>query len=158
MKRIVTKYSHVLDATPDRVFPLLCPVREYDWLPYWSCRMMYTESGIAELDCIFQTTLPEEPEAIWMCSRYEPDQAIDYVVLSPGLQVHHLSIRLSQPAPSKTRLDWTRTYTALTPEAEARLMKFVDSRLGQINEILTISLAHYLATGTLWKSTGAAAC
>ena len=157
MKRIVRKYSHELDATPDKVFPLLCPVREYDWLPYWSCRMMYSETGIAELDCIFQTALPGEAESIWTCSRYEPDQAIDYVVFTPGRQIHHLSIRLSQPAPGKTCLEWTRTFTAFTAEAESSLLGFIDSRLNQINEIVTLGMQHYLATGELWKPVGAAA-
>ena len=37
------------DAPPDRVFPLLCPVREYDWIDGWECRMVYAETGVAEL-------------------------------------------------------------------------------------------------------------
>jgi hypothetical protein len=114
--------------------------------------MVYSQSGVAELDCIFRTALPEEPEAIWTCSRYEPDQAIDYVVFTPGRQMQHLSIRLSEPAPGKTELVWRRAFSALTPEAETALDRFVETRLKEINRLLTVCLEHYLATGKLWKA------
>jgi hypothetical protein len=145
MKRIVRTYSHELAATPDEVFPLLCPVREYDWLPYWKCEMIHSDSGIAELDCIFKTALPEEPEAVWTCSRYEPNQAIEYIVFSRGL-IHHLSIRLSEPVAGRTRLQWRRVYSAFAPDTEASLTNFIESRLGQINGILTTGLEQYLGT------------
>jgi len=151
MKRIVRTYTHELDAAPERVFPLLCPVREYDWLPYWNCQVVHSESGVAELDCVFLTALPGDPEAVWICSRYEPNEAIDYVVFTPGRQVHHLSVRLSQPAPGKTRLAWTRAYVALTAEAETALEAFVDSRLEQINKTIVACLPHYLATGAMYR-------
>jgi hypothetical protein len=34
-------------APPDRVFPLLCPVRERDWLEGWEADMVYSASGVA---------------------------------------------------------------------------------------------------------------
>jgi hypothetical protein len=65
-----------LDAPPDRIFPLLCPVREYDWIPTWSCDMIYSESGVAENDCVFATAFPEEgPRESWVVVRYEPPLA-----------------------------------------------------------------------------------
>jgi hypothetical protein len=47
-----------LNAPPEEVFPLLCPVREHEWLEGWQCEMIHTASGIAEKDCIFSTTAP----------------------------------------------------------------------------------------------------
>ena len=45
-------------ATPDRVFPLLCPVREYEWIPGWECDVLHSVSGVAEEDCVFRTRFP----------------------------------------------------------------------------------------------------
>jgi hypothetical protein len=143
MKRIVRTYSHELAATPSQVFPLFCPIREYEWIPHWSCEMIHSDSGIAELDCVFKTALPEQAEAIWTCSRYEPNQAIDYVVFSHG-QVQHLSIRISEPAPGRVRLEWTRVFSAFTADTEASLTNFVESRLSQINNILKNGLEEYV--------------
>jgi hypothetical protein len=34
-KRVTHTYTQKLDATPERVFPLLCPVREAEWADGW---------------------------------------------------------------------------------------------------------------------------
>jgi hypothetical protein len=60
-KRQFHEYTGFISATPERVFPLLCPVREYEWLDSWHCRMVYSESGVAEDNCIFETDLKEGP-------------------------------------------------------------------------------------------------
>lgn len=81
-----------LDASPERIFPLLCPVREYDWIPTWSCDMIYSESGVAENDCVFATRLPGRgPRESWVVVRYEPPLAIEFVRSSagPGHPVRH---------------------------------------------------------------------
>ena len=44
--------STSVDAPPEVVFPLLCPVREYEWLEDWTCEMVFSESGVAEEDCV----------------------------------------------------------------------------------------------------------
>ena len=43
-RQIAKSFTHRIDAEPDKVFPLLCPVREYDWIKGWECRMIH--SGI----------------------------------------------------------------------------------------------------------------
>ena len=57
-KRIVREYTMRIDASPDRVFPLLCPRREYEWIPDWKSDIVFSESGFAERDCVFTTVLP----------------------------------------------------------------------------------------------------
>ena len=39
----------------DRVFPLLCPVQEALGLPGWSAQILHSDSGVAELGCVFRT-------------------------------------------------------------------------------------------------------
>jgi hypothetical protein len=58
----VTKPNHVtrtftqqLVAEPSKVFPLLCPVREADWLDGWDPLVVFSQSGVAEPDCVFLT-------------------------------------------------------------------------------------------------------
>ena len=38
-----------------KVFPLLCPVREADWIDGWNPVLVLTQSGFAEQDCVFIT-------------------------------------------------------------------------------------------------------
>ncbi len=50
-------FNHVQDlaAPPERVFPLLCPTRETEWLEYWRCELIHSRSGFAEEGCIQNT-------------------------------------------------------------------------------------------------------
>src|SRR5208283_1284485 len=51
------KREIMLHSTKDKVFPLLCPVREYEWFNDWKCTMVYSESGVAENNCVFYTKM-----------------------------------------------------------------------------------------------------
>jgi hypothetical protein len=54
-RRVAHEYTQTNPAAPERVFPLLCPVREADWIPGWRYKLIYSESGVAELGCVFTT-------------------------------------------------------------------------------------------------------
>ena len=45
--RLTRQYRQTLHAAPSRVFPLLCPEREKEWLPGWHARMIHSASGVA---------------------------------------------------------------------------------------------------------------
>ena len=62
IKRVCTAHYQ---GTPEQVFPLLCPVLEYDWLEHWDAEIVYTESGVAELDCIFKTFFHPGATEVW---------------------------------------------------------------------------------------------
>ena len=53
--RVTHEYSQTNDAPPEKVFPLLCPVREEEWVPGWQGRVIYSQSGVAESSCVFAT-------------------------------------------------------------------------------------------------------
>jgi hypothetical protein len=57
-ERVVKKYTMNLSAEPAVVFPLLCPVREYEWIEPWSCDMVFSASGVAENNAVFMTDFP----------------------------------------------------------------------------------------------------
>ena len=61
-KRVSHEYTQTNDAPPEKVFPLLCPVREADWVPGWQYRLIYSESGVAEDGCVFSTPNDAGPE------------------------------------------------------------------------------------------------
>lgn len=55
---------HVFEVEAPRalVFPLLCPVREREWLPGWQADIVHSTSGLVEEGCIFRSQA-EEPSA-----------------------------------------------------------------------------------------------
>ena len=117
--RSIKTCSMHLQGTPEQVFPLLCPVREYEWIDGWQCEMGYSDSGFAELGCVFMTHFPGDgPEDTWVVSRYDPPLVIEFVRIN-ALRTIHFSISLTRNTDSTTSLSWTQTFTGLCAEGDA---------------------------------------
>ncbi|MGE4554029.1 MAG: SRPBCC domain-containing protein [Desulfovibrionaceae bacterium] len=143
--RLDLTHEAVLDAAPEAVFPLLCPVREYDWIPSWACGLVHSASGLAEPDCVFVTEFPDRGREVWTCSRFDPPARIEYVRMGPG-RVTRLEIRLAPEGPG-TRIRWRQVITALdAAEAEA-VEEYGRTRYPEDIRALVRMLAHHLATG-----------
>jgi hypothetical protein len=142
-KRRVTEYSHDIGAPPEKVFPLLCPVREYEWLDTWACELIYSQSGVAEDDCIFRTGHSGEPMT-WSVSRYEPPKRIEFVAVTPQRHVMHLKIAL-EPFAGGTRLRWERVFTGLTESGNERINEWNV----EMEKALSEKLDYFLKTGKM---------
>ena len=71
--RIERSYFQRFRAPAVEVFPMLCPVREYEWIEPWKYDLLYTTSSVAELDCVFTThSEGDDADDVWVISRYEP--------------------------------------------------------------------------------------
>ncbi len=137
-------------AAPARVFPLLCPTREYDWIPTWRCELLHSVSGIAELDCVFRTQLPGQPPMLWVVSRYEPPARIEFTCFVTDLFVMRLAIALT-PEGDATRLDWTRRWLAVSPAGDAWIASWSEADYEKMMDFLRRTLTHYLVTGTMLR-------
>jgi uncharacterized protein YndB with AHSA1/START domain len=78
-------------APPERVFPLLCPVREREWVPGWHADILHSTSGVAELGCVFRT---EEPSTTWIIHEHTPPRRIGFTLHAPDRFVELLTIEL----------------------------------------------------------------
>lgn len=145
------QHSHTmhLPAPPERVFPLLCPVRERDWLEGWEARMVHSASGVAEPGCVFTTPDLDGgldgAEWIWVVSRHEASQAVQFVVHAPGSHVTVLDIQL-ETEEGGTRAAWTYTLTALDPGREAFHREYMAATPARLVG-LEARLAHFLRAG-----------
>ena len=140
-KRAVTEYIGELDEAPEAVFPLLCPVREYEWLDGWKSKMVYSNSGFAEEDCIFTT--PLEP-GIWNTDHYEPPKRIAFTVVSSE-QVNRICLSLERTVSGGTRLKWQRIFTGLNEAGNAK----IDAWKTDTDRLLTHAIGFFLKTGKM---------
>jgi len=145
MKRI-KKHMMKIDACPEVVFPLLCPVREAEWIDGWSCEMIHSESGLAEVGCVFKTNREPENEAYWIMTRCSSPHEAEYVRFVSGKMYVVLSFILSKTEYGTT-METTYTFTGVTDAGNA----FVDTVVPQYIELalnhLEASLNHYVKTG-----------
>jgi hypothetical protein len=164
--RVVHEYTQTNPATPEKVFPLLCPVREADWIPGWRYKLIYSDSGVAELGCIFTTEDPpvesekysarsntrdaNSPETTWICVDYDPTAfRIAYVWIKPGRVATELWIQLTAADHGHTHSHIRFRYTGLSPEgnleAESYDRKWFEAKMRGWEKAIN----HYLTTGAM---------
>lgn len=144
-KRIVRAYRQTINAQPDRVFELLCPVREADWFPGWEYSLVYSESGLAEPDCTFLSHHPGEPDTIWIITRHEPEnRLIEFARITPGLKAARLMIRVEPETPSRSRVEIAYTMTGLGPEGNEALIELTQERFEEGMRFWESSMNEYL--------------
>jgi hypothetical protein len=136
-----------VSETPEKVFPLLCPVREYDWIETWQCEMVHSESGFAELDCVFKTR-HGDVEDFWQVSKYQPNELIEFVV-SSKFRVMRYQFKLSLEGSGGTKVEIEQVATALSKVGE----DYVEDTHFELHmKTLEIMLNHYLTTGTMMNN------
>lgn len=147
--RAVREYVRDLDAPRERVFPLLCPVREYEWIEPWRCDLVYAASGVAEAGCVFRTDFPGDcgPE-VWVVSRYAPPAAIEFVRVGPHRTVK-MEIELSELPDGRTRTRWWNEHTGLDAAGNAWIAGNTDADYVRDMKVLLDMLAHFLDTGRM---------
>ena len=124
--RVVHEYVQNNPASAEKVFPLLCPVREGDWLPGWQYRLIYSVSGVAELGCVFTTPNPPgldaSAETTWIVTDYDPAAfRIAYLWIIPGRIITELRIQLAVAGQGATSTQIRYRYTGLSPEGNSEL-------------------------------------
>ena len=145
-KRKEHRCVQIWNANPERVFPLLCPVRETDWVPDWNPKLVVSNSGVMELDCIF-ITAEEQSDAIWIVSGYEPNRYVEMYTVIPGSTVRKFSIRLDSEEENKTKASIFYEYTALTKGGEKVVNDFDKANFAEFTNHFEIAINHYLITG-----------
>ena len=145
-KKLRSSFIQRFQAPRGRVFPLLCPVREYEWIEPWQCEILHTDSGIAEKGCVFRTRFPgETSDDIWVISTYEPDTRIEFVRVN-ALRAMTLSITLADNADSTTSALNEQLLVGLTEQGNQALDGLADGFVFEMR-VGEAMLNHYLTTG-----------
>jgi hypothetical protein len=156
--RIAHEYIQTNPAPPERVFPLLCPVREGDWLPGWKYRLIHSESGVAELGCVFTTPNPPAAashsqavlETTWIVTEYDPSAfRIAFVWINPGHTITEIHIQLTPAEPGATRTHIRYRYTGLSPDGNRELEHYDQKWFEAKMQNWETTINHYLHTGTM---------
>jgi hypothetical protein len=144
--RATRTYTQHLIAAPQAVFPLLCPVREADWIEGWNPPWVVSSSGVAEVDCVFTTTA-EPIDAIWYITRHEPGAGfLEMLKITPNVTACRLTIQL-RAAGEGCEADVGYSHTSLGPQGDAFVASFTEEFYGQFMKDWESRLNHYLLHG-----------
>ncbi len=150
-ERTIKKYVQKLNASPDKIFPLLCPTMEYKWIQPWKCEMIFSQSGYAEDNCVFRTNFPEdiEPEN-WIVSQYEKDKTIQFIRFNNSIVIRY-NITLVDNGDSTTDAAIEQIITGLNEKGNKYIVSYKDELYMEEISALEKMLNHYLNTGKMLK-------
>jgi len=144
-KTVMVSATMRFDFPVEDIWPLLCPVREYDWIEVWDCEMIHSESGVNELGCVFRTNSPTEGGVdTWMTCRYDPMERIEFMRTNDTRIIHFIIDVKSKD--QKTQLTWTQHVIALNETGNTYIENKRSAYAIQM-KMLEKMLNHYLKTG-----------
>ena len=140
-------YEQHLVASPEKVFPLLCPVMEEMWVPGWRTEKVITTTGVVEDDCMF-ITLSEPQNSIWIVTKHDPDCfQLEMYKVTPEHTIGKLEISLTGDANNATKAIISYEFTAIGPAGEQFLNEFTQQWYVNFMEGWEKAMNHYLSTG-----------
>ena len=147
-RRITRTYRQTIDTSPDDVFPLLCPVREAEWLDGWRYTMIYSQSGLVEEGAVFSTPGDGEGDTVWIVTLHDAAQrAVEFTRFTPGSRVCVLRLGVSAGDGGRSLVDVSYTYTATSAAGNAFIDRFTEDTFRGAVTFWERSMNHWLATG-----------
>ena len=147
-KRVTHQYTQTNNAPPQQVFPLLCPVREADWVPGWQYRLIYSHSGIAELGCVFTTPNDDGSDTTWLVTDYNPATfTIAFAWVNPKSVAAQIRIRLEAKPTNQTTAHIAYTYTGLSEQGNKEVERYDTAWFQHKMRSWEVAINHYLRTG-----------
>lgn len=148
--RVTRTFTQRLAAEPGRVIPLLCPVREADWLERWDPTLVLSHSGVAESDAVF-TTSADGSESVWYITRHEPEAGfVEMIRITPQVTATRLTIQV-RAADGGSEATVRYTHTSLGPEGDAVVAAFTEEHYARFMRDWEARLNYFLTTGELLR-------
>lgn len=144
--RVSRSFTQHLEAGADRVFELLCPVRETEWVNDWRPKAVFSDSGSAEPGCVFIT--PGVPEdALWLMTEYDRSaHRLQIIKVIPGVVIGTIEVELDGAGETCTA-DITYAYTSISDHGDRALGEFTEEHFTEFMRTWEAELNHYLKTG-----------
>ena len=141
-------YQQINNAPPDVVFPLLCQVREKDWVEGWEYKMIFSKSGLIEKDCVFSTPHHGNEHTIWYVTEYERENyKIQFVRVTPKEEVVKIDIFLIDNENGTTTSNITYQYTALNDSKNLWIKEKLESEFKENMIEWEDAINFYIKTG-----------
>jgi hypothetical protein len=145
--RISYTYVQIINGTIREIMPLYCPVKELDWCENWNPKMVYSNSGLVEKDCIF-ITAHGDVDVVWIVTDYDIETGhVEMVYHVPGILVTKLDIQVAPITGKKTKAVLTNSKTSLSEMGDKVIETFTKESYDIMMGSWEKAMNHYLRTG-----------
>lgn len=151
-KKLIRTYQQTIMGELEEIFPLLCPVREKEWLEGWDYRMLYSERGYAEKGCVFETS-NDYGRYLWVITKHDRNNyEIQFVKTVEKEMVVIIDISLHEKDKKITHCNIQYTFIALSEHIVEEMIK--ENSVENFNTHMKkweSSLNYYLQHGEMLK-------
>ncbi len=156
-KRLRESFSISINAPVQKIFPLACPEEELKWISGWDYRMVYSDSGKNENNCVFSETITarhimgseNSEDTYWITTLYDPQEHRIHFVIMRSSTVTKLEITMNEINDHETVVAWDMTATAIKNEADPLFDASMKERMKLMMKLIGHSLKHYCETGEM---------
>ncbi len=147
--RVSHTYEQMINGKIEEIIPLYCPVRELDWCENWNPKLVYSNSGLVEKDCIFIT--PQgKTDIVWIVTDYDTKKGhVEMFYHVPGVLVTKLEIQVTAITENKTKAILTYSKTSLSNLGDEILDEFTKKEYDIMMDSWEKAMNHYLKTGKM---------
>jgi hypothetical protein len=150
-QKVQRSHTIKLSAPPERVFPLLCPVREEEWIPGWeneTYELIFSKSGFNEEGCIFKTNFRVPAESIWSCLKFDrKNYEVEFLIHIIGLEMRKFNISLKQNDDSSTSAQFSMITTALSEKGNEFVSNLTEEEYVKFISRFEMTLNYYFQHG-----------
>jgi hypothetical protein len=151
-RHIIRSYAQTINADPSKVFDLICPVKEADWLDGWDCTLLYSKSGFAEAGCVFLSRQEGEKDTIWMITKRDVEnKVVEFVRATPESRIARLTVSVKEMGEGRSRVVVTYDFTALSEAGNHFLEQYTEQAFIETMQFWEKSMNYYLETGKILK-------
>jgi hypothetical protein len=130
----------------------MCPILEAEWIEDWDPIVVFTESGAAELDCVFLTE-GKPNDSIWYITKYESSaHFVEMIKITPAVTACKLSIQIRE-AEGGSEAEVTYSQTSLGPDGDKFVAEFTEEYYREFMLEWEKQVNHYLSTGSALPAT-----
>ncbi len=147
-KRVSRERVLTINAPAVKVFPLLCPQRETEWLDGWNYKMIFSTSGLAENDAIFSTKHDGDVNTIWAVSRYDKrNKLIEFVRLTWETVITKIIYKVKDNHDGSSSVFVQYIFTSLTEKGDEYVNDSGEKHFEHMTRWIEKSLNYFLQSG-----------
>ena len=152
-------FKHHINAPVDDVFPLVCPVMEYKWIPGWKCELINCPNGHVELGTVFNeiSSSPVLADSIaqkttWTAVFYEPENHRVHFRLDNQISSSLYKLEFVASAAGGTDMRLEMAYTPLGAYEEGEMKIHREEKIKLMLSVLSAMLVHYCEQGEMIRT------
>ncbi|MCE1164176.1 MAG: hypothetical protein LWX07_02100 [Bacteroidetes bacterium] len=126
MNTVYQRSGSVLVNFPkEKIFPLLCPKLEEEWIPGWECEVLYSLSGFNEKGGIFRTTKPYNTGLLWYTNEFSLEKGkVEFVIFAGNKFILEYDIEVEEVTKEQCRITFTQHFKEISEEGAALIISY----------------------------------